>query len=172
MPTRGSANPPGGMRAAYTSAMNQPGDRLDPYQVFNFLIEIEGLLAGGFSECTGLVAETQFEEYREGGVNEFVHRFPGASRNPPLVLKRGLTLGSDLWDWYTEVVQAVSLGTPVRRRNGTVYLLDKEHVPAVWWNFTQALPMKWTGPDLRADSGGVGFESVELTHHGLTRHTR
>jgi phage tail-like protein len=151
--------------------MPTPGSRTDPYQGFNFLVEIEGIEVGGFSECSGLVAETQFEEYREGGVNDFVHRLPGPSKNPPLVLKHGLTLGTDLWDWYLEVVDAVSLGTPVERKNGTIYLLDKDQSRVMWWYFTDALPMKWTGPELRAESGGVVFESVELTHRGLIRPT-
>jgi len=33
--------------------------------VVNFFVELEGMMVGGFSECSGLVAETQFEEYRE-----------------------------------------------------------------------------------------------------------
>ena len=39
----------------------------DPYQVFSFLIEIDGLVVGGFSECSGLAVETEIFEYREGG---------------------------------------------------------------------------------------------------------
>ncbi len=167
----GSAIPSVGMNAAFTVITNLLGIRSDPYQVFNFFIELEGMMVGGFSECTGLVAETQFEEYREGGVTDYVHRLPGQSKNPPLVLKHGLTLGADLWDWYTDVVRAVNLGTPVKRKNGTVYLLNRERTPVMWWNFTDALPMKWTGPDLNATSNAVAFESVELTHHGLIRPT-
>lgn len=167
----GAAIPSVGMNAAFTAVMNLLGIRSDPYQVFNFFIELDGMMVGGFSECSGLSAETQFEEYREGGVNDYVHRLPGSSKNPPLVLKHGMTLGADMWDWYTEVVQCVGLGTPVKRKNGTVYLLNKEHIPVMWWNFTDALPMKWTGPELRADSASVAFESIEMTHHGLIRPT-
>ena len=47
----------------------------DPYRVFNFLIEIEGLVIGGFSECSGLQVETELFEYREGGLNEYMHNF-------------------------------------------------------------------------------------------------
>ena len=42
--------------------------RADPYLGFRFLVEIEGLIVGGFSEVSGLQAETEFEEVREGGV--------------------------------------------------------------------------------------------------------
>ncbi len=41
------------------------GKRTDPYLSFNFLVEIEGVVTGGFSEVTGLQAETEIKEYRE-----------------------------------------------------------------------------------------------------------
>src|SRR5690242_15969264 len=97
--------------------------RSDPYQASNFVIEIEGLLAGGFSECSGLEVESEVQEYQEGGVNDYVHRFAGATRYPPLVLRRGITLSGVLWRWY----QMTAAGQ-VSRRNGTIFLLDREHV--------------------------------------------
>ena len=57
-----------GLNAAFSLVTNLLGVRLDPYQGYNFLIEIEGILAGGFSECSGLTVETEFFEFREGGV--------------------------------------------------------------------------------------------------------
>jgi hypothetical protein len=39
----------------------------------------------------------------------------------------------------------------------------------IWWDFKEAFPVKWTGPELRADSGNVAFESIELAHRGLSR---
>ena len=138
----------------------------DPYQVFNFLIEIEGLVIGGFSECSGLQVETEIFEYREGGLNDYVHNFVGPTTYPPLVLKHGLTSIDGLWDWHQEMVnQGVNQG--IRRRNGTIYLLDQQRNLAKVWNFKQAFPYKWTGPELLADSSEVAFESVELVHRGL-----
>jgi phage tail-like protein len=64
----------------------------------------------------------------------------------------------------------VTQGT-INRKNGTIYLLDKMHIPVMYWNFKEAFPVKYTGPDFRADSATVAFESVELTHRGLSRPT-
>ena len=155
-----------GLNAAFGLVTNLLGVRADPYQVFNFLVEIEGLLIGGFSECSGLQVETESFEYREGGQNGFVHRFVGRSKNPPLILKHGLTQIDGLWSWHQDVVAG-----KVERRNGTIYLLDKQRVPVMWWDFKEAIPLKWTGPDLRADSSNVAIESVELAHRGLSRPT-
>ena len=155
-----------GLKATFGLVTNLRGVRADPYQVFNFLVEIEGILAGGFSECTGLQVETEFREYREGGQNEYVHHFAGPTRYPALVLKHGLTQIDGLWNWHQDVVRG-----KIERKNGTIYLLDKQGIQVMWWDFKEAFPYKWTGPELRADSNNVAIESVELTHHGLRRPT-
>jgi phage tail-like protein len=138
--------------------------RVDPYTSFNFLVEIEGILTGGFSECSGLQSEVEIEEYREGGLNDYVHRFAGRVKHPPLVLKHGLSPIDTLWVWHQNVARG-----EIERRNGTIYLLDQMRIPVVWWNFKNAFPIRWTGPDLRAGSNEVAFESVELAHQGLSR---
>jgi len=153
-----------GLNAAFSLVTNLLGVRTDPYQVFNFLVEVEGILAGGFSECSGLQVETEYFDYREGGVNEYVHRFAGPTKYPPLVLKHGLTQIDGLWSWHQDVVKG-----KIERKNGTIYLLDKQGIPVMWWDVKEAFPVKWTGPDLRASSNEVAFESVELTHRGLSR---
>jgi phage tail-like protein len=146
------------------------GIRLDPYLSCNFVIEIEGLLVGGFSECSGLQVESETFEYREGGVNDYVHRFVGATKHPPLLLKRGLSVIDGLWSWHQDVVAG-----NITRRNGTIYLLDRQKlangnvVPVRWWNFLNGIPVKWTGPDLQASASAVAFETVEIVHRGLTR---
>jgi phage tail-like protein len=147
-----------------TIATRLPGLRLDPYQSNNFVIEIEGLLVGGFSDCSGLQVEVEALEYREGGQNDFLHRFAGATRHPPLVLKHGISPMDGLWGWHQDVVSGV-----ITRRNGTIYLLNQAQIPVTWWNFRDGLPLKWNGPDLKADAASVAFESVEIVHRGLVR---
>jgi phage tail-like protein len=139
------------------------GSRRDPFTVFNFLVEIEGLVAGGFSEVSGLQVETVVHEYQEGGQNGYVHKLAGPTRYPSnLILKRGLTDAETLWSWHQEVVAGTVL-----RKNGTIYLLDAKGTPARWWHFKEAYPVKWQGPDLRADSNTVAVETIELVHRGL-----
>lgn len=138
--------------------------RLDPYQGCNFIIEIEGLHVGGFSSCSGLQVETEVHEYREGGVNDYVHRFAGPAKHPSLVLKHGMSPLDGLWQWHQDVVTGA-----FKRRNGTIYLLNRQRLPVAWWNFKKALPVKWSGPELDAQTGAVAFETVEIAHHGLSR---
>jgi phage tail-like protein len=153
-----------GLATAVILGKSAAGLRVDPFPAFNFWVEIEGILVGGFSECTGLQVETEVETYAEGGLNEYPHQFRGRAKYAPLVLKRGLTLNDQLWRWHQDVLQG-----NFARRNGTIYLLHNTHIPVMWWNFRKAFPTKWTGPELRANSSEVAFESVELLHQGLSR---
>ncbi len=142
-----------------------PGARpLEPFPTFNFAVEIEGLLVGGFTEVNGLESQIEMETYAEGGVNHFVHQLPASVNHSNLVLRHGLTAVSALWNWYDNTVRGV-----IQRKNGTIMLLDRCQIPVMWWNFRNALPARWTGPVFNASSDEVGFESLELTHQGLTK---
>jgi phage tail-like protein len=140
------------------------GDRKDPFPGYNFAVEIEGLVAAGFSEVSGLNLEVEVQEYREGGLNEFVHKRAGPAKYTNLVLKRGLTTSHELWDWHWDVTQ----GT-IQRKNLSVVLMDSAGEERVRWNFEQAYPVKWTGPSLRASGNELAVESLEFAHKGLAR---
>ena len=137
-------------------------NRTDPYLAFRFKVEIEGVIAASFSECSGLQVETEIEEYREGGVNVFVHKLPKRTKYQTITLKRGLMDSEELWYWHQGVVAGI-----VIRLNGSILLLDHKGREQWRWNFIEAYPIKWVGPALRADQGSVAIETLELAHHGL-----
>ena len=131
---------------------------------FHFLVEIEGLVIGGFNEVTGLTVEVEIEEYREGGLNAYVHKLAGPARYPNnLVLKHGLTDSDTLWNWHQDVASG-----NIQRRNGSIILLDSAGEEQWRWNFVDAYPVRWVGPDLRAGSAEVAIETLELVHRGLS----
>lgn len=142
-----------------------PTLRKDPYAAYGFLVEIEGLVVGGFSEVSGLHIETVVETYREGGLNDFDHRLASGVRHPAaIVLKRGLTDDDGLWTWYMTCAHG-----RIRRRNATIHLLDGRRKIQASWHAIEAFPVKWTGPEFRADVNAVAVESVELAHRGILR---
>ena len=152
-------------RATALAVTNQQLLRYDPYMAFNFVVQIEGLLVGGFSEVSGLESEITVEEYQEGGLNGYVHKLAGPAKYPNLVLSHGLTDIDSLWAWYHQVSQGI-----VQRKNGTIMLLNRRRTPAMWWNFRQAYPVKWVGPKFNASSATeVAVEQVELVHQGLSK---
>jgi phage tail-like protein len=141
------------------------GERKDPYPGYNFTVEIEGLLAAGFSEVSGLDLEIEVQDYREGGLNEFIHKRAGPAKYPSnLVLKRGMNVVRELWDWYWDVTQG-----RIERKNLSVVLMDSTGEEQRRWNFEQAYPVKWTGPNLRANANELAVESLEFVHKGLAK---
>jgi len=138
--------------------------RQDPYRNFNFLVEISGIAAARFSDCTGVGASTDPIEYREGGDNTSVRKLPGLTKYENIVLKRGLTNSHVLHDWYSDVVRG-----KVERKDGSIVVLDLDGKEKVRWNFYNAWPAKWDGPDLSAKGNEVAIESFELAHEGIER---
>jgi len=138
--------------------------RVDPYMGFRFLVEIQGLIVAGFTEVTGLQAETEFEEIKEGGVNDHIHKLPKLTKYPNITLKRGITDSDVLWKWHQEVVSG-----HFKRKDGFIVLLDSVGDEKWRWFFSDAYPVKWTGPDLKTDSSTVAVETLELAHNGIRK---
>lgn len=136
--------------------------RIDPYFGFRFRIEIAGITEGGFSEVSGLQATTQVEEFRAGGINEFVFKLPKETKFENLVLKKGLADAEVLWKWHRDVV----IGKVERKTVNIVMLKNNLDEIAHLWSFKEAYPIKWSGPDLKADGNTIAFETLELAHHG------
>jgi phage tail-like protein len=137
-------------------------------------------IVGTFSEVSGLDAEMETEEYRQGGGNTAPRKFVKWGKYPNLVLKRGVTLNPDLWDWYYATLYKTS--DPVRK-NVLVMLTDRgsgispqqlglpviDRLPIATWFCRNALPERLHGPGLNAKSNEIAIESLELAHEGLYR---
>lgn len=142
--------------------MSIPTTKYDVIGAYRFLVELDGLIVGGFTEVSGLQAETELMEVAEGGVNGYVHQLPKRIKYPPLVFKRGITNSSELWDWYA----SASIGK-ITRKSGSVILHNQAGKELCRWNFFESYPVKWSGPDLNASSNGVAIETLQLVHNGL-----
>lgn len=139
--------------------------RKDPYRNCNFLVEIDGIVQAGFSDCSGLGSSTDPIEYREGGDNTTVRKLPGLTKYTNISLKRGLSDSRELYDWYRQVVTGRT-----DRRNGSVIVLDADGMTeVVRWNFFNAWPTKFEAPAFSAKGNEVAIETFELAHEGLER---
>jgi phage tail-like protein len=139
------------------------GKRNDPFGQFNFLIEIDGVVKGGFSEASGLTTDTNVIEYREGAEQQGTTRkLPGLMKYNNIVLKRGWTKDKSLWAWRKKVIDGKT-----QRNSGSIVLLDEARNEALRWNFREGWPSKWEGPALNAKTSEVAIETLEIAHEGL-----
>lgn len=148
----------------------------DPLPAFNFFVSlidsssvvgkvmtsISFLVGGGFTEISGLETSLQVEDYIEGGQNSYVHKFPTRVTYQNLVLKRGVTLSEDLWNWHFSYVSGKG-----QRRDGLIFLRNEMHIPVKIWIFKRGLPLKWTGPTMNATTSAAAVEAIEIAHEGL-----
>jgi phage tail-like protein len=157
------------------------GEREDPILGYNFTISLmnsSSSLAkavttiaigsiiddpvGGFNECTGLDFSLEVEDYNEGGNNGTVLKFPTRVKWEKLVLKKGLTKGTVLWDWFYGFVEG-----QVQRKDGLITLQNEKHEVHTVWGFKRGLPVRYQGPQLNAQQSNVAFESIEIAHEGI-----
>jgi phage tail-like protein len=109
-----------------------------------------------------LAIETDFETFREGGENTHEIQLAGPSKFPAkLTLKRGLA-DAELWDWYQNVMKG-----KIERKTVTIILQNLSGEKKWEWVFSKACPVKWSGPEFRAGTAEVAFESIEVVHRGL-----
>jgi phage tail-like protein len=135
--------------------------RTDPYRGFSYLVEFDGVQSAGFSRVKGLMRETRYESYREGGLNDYEHKLATLTVYGPLILERGLA-DTSLWDWHDDVV-----GGTIQRKKISVILQDESGAEVWRWHADGAFPVKWSVSDLDAANSQVTIESVEFAHQGL-----
>lgn len=155
--------------------------RTDPVLACNFQLSLTDAAAGtgkllttislsplvanplaGFSECTGLDMSMEVEDVNEGGNNGLVLKFPKRVKYGEITLKKGITRRTDLHDWLGGFAQGIG-----KRKDGVITLLDASHRPFAVWSFRRALPTKWSGPQLNAQTSTIAIESLTFVHEGI-----
>jgi phage tail-like protein len=139
----------------------------DPYAGFNFLLEIDSLQVAGFSECTGLQMEIKTFDYKEGGRNNSTLKFPEHTSYGNVTLKRGVTIANNMIDWQLAAAEGRFKRGRGQGINFAIIFRDETGEPVKRWNLIRAFPVKWMGPDLKASSGEVAIESLEIAHEGI-----
>ena len=138
-------------------------DRKDPYQAFNFAVEIDGLTRAGFKSAAGLDSTSSSTKYREGTDASLASRqLPGLLSFSNITLTRGITDDHALWDWREQAAKG-----QVQRKTVSIVLRDDAGNDKIRWNLREAWPTKWSGPSFDATADAVGIETLELAHEGV-----
>ena len=136
---------------------------------FNFLVEIEGLtpdstsLIGGFTEVSGLNSSSEVIEFRVGN-HRAPLRVPGRARAGNVVLRKGVSAGSELQRWRSAIEKGAR-----DLRSGSIILLDQEMNEKTRWNFHEAWPCRYEAPLLDASGSSVAVETLELCVERIER---
>jgi phage tail-like protein len=132
---------------------------------FRFVVDVEGITQGAFTECTLPVVDWDYDEIKEGGLNTHVHRLPGRRKFSSITLKNGVGT-SALMNWFID-----TMGETFKRRMITVKLLnakDKSQDPIMTWDIADAYPIKWTGPQLNTGENSIAIQTLEMACGAVT----
>lgn len=140
----------------------------NPLLGFHFGVDIQGVITGYFTECSGLGSEQEVIEHKvvtESG-QEVVMKIPGRLKWENITLKRGITSSMDIWDWRKQVEDGDVEGA---RRDGSIVMYDQTLTEVARWNFERAWPLKVGGPQMKADANEIGVEELTIAHEFITR---
>lgn len=136
----------------------------DPVGEHRFKVNLPGINVGTFREISGIGVEVETMDYMEGGNNEFVYKLPTRLKFQNITLKRGVTHQAALLEWFQ---QTRAQGVQAKRQDITVTLVGPKGEDIRTWSFTDAYPVKWTGPTLNAASNQIASETLEIAHTGM-----
>lgn len=144
--------------------------REDPLVGFHFRVEIEGVYKFTdtyFTEVSGLGSEQEIIEHKvtKNGV-EVVMKVPGRLKWQDITLKRGITSTMDIWEWRRAVEEGK---VNEARANGSIIMCNQQLDDVARWDFTNAWPVKISGPSIKADSNEIGIEELTLAHENIIR---
>lgn len=124
---------------------------------FRFVVHIDNEAVGAFTECTLPTIEWEMVTVKEGGLNTSVHQLPGQRKEATITLKNGIGIVDDLLSWCTD-----AMNEKFKRRKVTVTMHNPFQEPVMTWRIEDALPKRWTAPQLQADSNTVAIQTLEL----------
>ncbi len=129
---------------------------------FRFLVDIGGKTQAAFTECVLPTIELETEELKEGGENTQTALLLGKRKAARITLKHGVG-SSDLLTWYLEI-----LSEKFKRRPMTIKMLNAKRTPVMIWDVNNAIPIKWSGPQITSDGNSIAIQTLELACGKIT----
>ena len=144
------------------------GGSEDPLVSFSFMLEVNGVVAGYFTEVSGVGSETEVVEQKHtlGDGRVGIRKAAGLQKWTDITLKRGVTTNMDLWDWRQTVVDG---DMAAARNNGTITLYTVDGDPVARWNFENGWPSAISGPNFKSDDNSFAMEEITIVHEGVWR---
>jgi phage tail-like protein len=93
-------------------------------------------------------------------------KIPGNVKSGNLVLRRGMSCSTSLWQWFADVEQG---NWAKQRRDGSLSIYDQGGLCQARFDFSGAWPTSYNVSDLSAKSTDFEIEEVELAIEEFTR---
>ncbi len=136
----------------------------DPALNVFYRVSIDGLISlGTWTKVEGLGMEYQVTEYREGGVNGYMHKIIGPAKFTNLRLSRPVDITSPLlMTWL------MSNQIAIKPQTMAVTAMTAAGDNITTWSLIGVVPVKWTGPSLDIMSNAVSTETLEVAYQEIS----
>lgn len=133
----------------------------DVTSVATFEVTIDNVKESNFIRVSGLGLDIQDMGTHTKPGQPSTH-IPGQSTARDVTLVRLFTGDKSLYEWLTEVKQK---GEKVKRRTGSVRMLDTEQKAVATFDLEECWLKSWSGPELQKDmlSAGLLTETIVLS---------
>lgn len=130
----------------------------------SYNVTIDGIIPLGFwTKVDGLGMEYEVFDYREGGVNGYMHKFVGPAKFTNLRLSRPVDATSPALMLWLQSNQMM-----VMPRTMAITAMTAAGDAITTWNLVGAVPVKWTGPSLDIMSNGLATETLEVAYQEIS----
>lgn len=132
----------------------------EPALSLTYRCTIDGLIPLGiWKKIEGLGFSYQVTEYREGGLNSYIHKIVGPVRYENVRLMRPVDSDSALVGLWlaSNLIKIVP-------QTMSITALDSQGSEVTQWNLVNVVPVKWSGPTLDSDGNQIAMETLELAY--------
>ena len=136
----------------------------DPALNVFYRVSIDGLISlGTWTKVEGLGMEYQVTEYREGGVNGYMHKIIGPAKFTNLRLSRPVDVTSPLLMTWLAMNQVA-----IKPQTMAVTAMAANGDNITTWSLVGVVPVKWTGPSLDIMSNAISTETLEVAYQEIS----
>ncbi len=122
----------------------------------NFTVEIDGVVAAGFTDVGNIKPASEVIEYKDGD-DATVRKRPGRTKYASITLTHTVSASDALRAWYDRVVNGAT-----ERKSISVIFHNDAGQETMRYNLFNAWPCKWSGPSLNAKNSGHATEKIEF----------
>lgn len=142
----------------------------DPYGAYNYRVLIvgkHGFAKAGFTSVTGLGAENNIIEYRDGDEKQLsLRKMPGLITTNDVTLTRGMSEDMDMWNW---IVATANAHEDDYKMTVIIELLGRDRKGVMAWELGNAWVQAYTAGDLDAKADEVAIEEMVVTYETIKR---
>lgn len=161
-------------------------ERFDPLKNFNFAVTFSWKNGNsfmssnfGFNKVSGLKADVDVVEYREGGDNLSVRKMAGLVKYDPVTLEKGVTDNSEMWEAFKlmfnlddisgNATEASSADSDGYRGTLVIDLKNRKSNIVRSYELRRAWISTYEVGDLDAQGNTVVVEKITIQHEGFKK---